>query len=272
VTPVAEADAGKVWRRRTTRADLLVWLAWLVGTALVVASWQVISRSTMWPFVWDAPTQAWDLLSRMVPPRWSYVSRLWRPLWDTLNIATLGTALGVVIATPLAFLAARNTTPSRVAVRPLALYCIVASRSINSLIWALLLVSVLGPGILAGILAIAFRSIGFVGKLLYEAIEEIDPWQVEAITATGASRAQVVAYGIVPQILPAFAGISVYRWDINIRESTVLGLVGAGGIGLQLQSSINVLAWPQVTVIFILIFVTVLASEWISARVRQAIV
>jgi phosphonate transport system permease protein len=270
--PVATVAATKVWRRRDRATDLLVWLAWLAGTAVVVASWQVISGKTMWPFVWDAPTQAWDLLSRMVPPRWSYVDQLWRPLWDTINIATLGTVLGIVIATPLGFLAARNTTPSALILRPLALYCIVASRSINSLIWALLLVSILGPGLLAGILAIAFRSIGFVGKLLYEAIEEIDPSQVEAVTATGASRAQVVAYGIVPQVLPAFAGISVYRWDINIRESTVLGLVGAGGIGLSLQSSINILAWPQVTMIFILIFATVLASEWVSARVRKAIV
>ncbi|HEY8369666.1 MAG TPA: phosphonate ABC transporter, permease protein PhnE, partial [Thermodesulfobacteriota bacterium] len=261
--PVSNVGTVKVWRRRDRRTDLLVWLAWLVGTAVVVASWQVISGNTMWPFVWDAPTQAWDLISRMVPPRWSYIGQLWRPLWDTINIATLGTLLGIVIATPLGFLAARNTTPSALFVRPLALYCIVASRSINSLIWALLLVSILGPGILAGILAIGFRSIGFVGKLLYEAIEEIDQTQVEAITATGASRAQVLAYGIVPQVLPAFAGISVYRWDINIRESTVLGLVGAGGIGLQLQSSINILAWPQVTMIFILIFVTVLASEWV---------
>jgi len=207
----------------------------------------------------------------MVPPRWSYMDRLWLPLWDTLNIATLGTALGVLIAFPVAFLAARNTTPSRTLVRPVALLVIVASRSINSLIWALLLVTVVGPGVLAGIVAIGLRSIGFVGKLLYEAIEETDRLQVEAITATGASRPQQLTYGVLPQIMPAFAGISVYRWDINIRESTVLGLVGAGGIGLQLNASVSMLAWPQVTVIFIAIFVTVVISEWLSARVRRAI-
>ena len=104
---------------------------------------------------------------------------------------------------------------------------IVASRSINSLIWALLLVSILGPGLLAGILAIAFRSIGFVGKLLYEAIEETDASQIEAVEATGAGRAQVLTYGYWPQVAPAFWGISVFRWDINIRESAVLGLVGS---------------------------------------------
>jgi phosphonate transport system permease protein len=200
------------------------------------------------------------------------MDKLWWPLWDTLNMATLGTALGVVLGVPVAFLAARTTTPSAAIARPIALLIIVSSRSINSLIWALLLVTVMGPGVLAGILAIALRSIGFIGKLLYEALEETDPKQIEAITATGASGAQRIAYGFVPQIMPTFAGISVYRWDINIRESTVLGLVGAGGIGLQLNASVSRLAWPEVTVMFIAILCTVAVSEWVSARVRAAII
>jgi phosphonate transport system permease protein len=153
-----------------------------------------------------------------------------------------------------------------------ALLIIVSTRSINALIWGLLLVAILGPGVLAGIIAIALRSIGFIGKLLYEAIEEIDESQVEAIRATGASSAQVMSYGIVPQILPAFATICVFRWDINIRESTVLGLVGAGGLGLALESSLNTLAWPQVTVILLMILVTVIISEWVTAKVRRAII
>ncbi|MGB0849408.1 MAG: PhnE/PtxC family ABC transporter permease, partial [Thiolinea sp.] len=139
-------------------------------------------------------------------------------------------------------------------------------------VWALLLVSIIGPGIFAGTLAIAIRSIGFVGKLLYEAIEEIDTKQVEAIQATGASKLQVIAYGIVPQVMPAFAGLSVFRWDINIRESTILGLVGAGGIGLYLQSSLNTLAWPQVTVILFMILIAVLISEWVSSKIRLSII
>jgi phosphonate transport system permease protein len=270
--PVRTAGGIRQWQRRERGRQLLTWLGWLAGTVLFVFCWEVISRDTMWVFVWDAPAQGADLLSRMVPPRWSYLSRLWRPLWDTINIATLGTALAILLAVPVAFLAARNTTPSVALVRPLALLVIVASRSINALIWALLLVSIIGPGVPAGILAIMLRSIGFVAKLLYEAIEEIDPAPVEAVTAAGAGRGQVVTYGIVPQVTPAFAGISVFRWDINIRESTVLGLVGAGGIGLELQSSVNVLAWNQVTTIFIVIFATVLLSEWVSARVRHAII
>jgi phosphonate transport system permease protein len=180
--------------------------------------------------------------------------------------------MAIVMAVPVAFLAARNTTPSTKFVRPIALLIIVSSRSINSLIWSLLLVSIIGPGVVAGIVAISLRSIGFVAKLLYEAIEEIDKTQVEAVTASGANSLQILIYGIVPQILPAFAGISVFRWDINIRESTVLGLVGAGGIGLQLNASLNVLAWPQVTLILILILIAVIFSEWISAKVRHAII
>jgi phosphonate transport system permease protein len=270
--PVTEAAGVKVWQVRDRRAQFRLWLAWLFGTLIFVQSLRFISEHTIWEFALDAPAQAWDMMMRMVPPRWSYMDSLWRPIWDTINIATLGTLLGIVIAFPVAFLAARNTTPSALLVRPVALLVIVSSRSINSLIWAMLLVTVVGPGVLAGIIAIALRSIGFIGKLLYEAIEEIDRTQVEAITATGASRPQQLVYGILPQIMPAFAGISVYRWDINIRESTVLGLVGAGGIGLQLNASVSRLAWNEVTVIFIVIFITVVVSEWVSARVRHAII
>jgi phosphonate transport system permease protein len=261
-----------VWRHRTVGASLLRWVGWLALVALTVYCWQVMTRDTIWAFVTDAPRQAADLTSRMFPPKWSYISELWWPLWDTINMATLGTLMGIAIAVPVAFMAARNTTPSKVFVRPIALFIIVASRSINSLIWALLLVSIIGPGLLAGIVAIGLRSVGFVAKLLYEAIEETDINQVEAVTATGGSAAQVIHYGIVPQVMPTFYGVSVFRWDINIRESAILGLVGAGGLGLQLQNSLNVLAWPQVTMLFVVILATVVVSEWVSARVRHAII
>jgi phosphonate transport system permease protein len=266
-------DAGeRRWTLRTGQENLAAWLGWLALVALTVFCWRVMTADTIWAFVQDAPRQAADIFGRMLPPRWDYADRLWRPLWDTINIATLGTLLAVVLGTPLGFLAARNTTPSALLIRPLALFVIVSSRSINALIWGLLLVAILGPGVLAGIIAIALRSIGFIGKLLYEGIEEIDETQVEAIRATGASGAQVMSYGIVPQILPAFATICVFRWDINIRESTVLGLVGAGGLGLALESSLNTLAWPQVTLILLMILATVVVSEWVTAKVRKAII
>jgi phosphonate transport system permease protein len=270
--PVTTRDGTRLWQQRTTLAQWGHRAGWLFSLCVFVYCWHLISEKTIWMFVLDAPTQAADLLERMVPPKWSYIDSLWRPLWDTINIATLGTLIALVIAVPVAFCAARNTTPSVLLVRPVALFIIVSSRSINSLIWALMLVTIIGPGVFAGVIAIGLRSVGFCAKLLYEAIEEIDPNQVEAVTATGASRAQVLAYGIVPQILPAFAGIAVFRWDINIRESTVLGLVGAGGIGLQLDASISNLAWTQVSLILIAILGTVVVSEWVSAKVRHAII
>ncbi|WGH77300.1 phosphonate ABC transporter, permease protein PhnE [Jannaschia ovalis] len=270
--PVIETTAGPAWRKRTTGQSMVRWFGWLLGLAAFLWCWVRISESTTWFFVWDAPRIASDIFTRATPPRWSYMDSLWLPIWDTINIATLGTMAALVMAVPVAFLAASNTTPSRVFVRPLALLIIVATRSINSLIWALLLIAIIGPGVFAGICAIAIRSIGFCAKLLYEAIEEIDRSQVEAITATGGSRWQVMAFGIVPQIAPAFAGIAVFRWDINIRESTVLGLVGAGGIGLQLQASLNTLAWPQVSLILLVILFAVVISEWVSAKVRGAII
>lgn len=260
------------WRVRSRRGDLIVFASWMLGLGLCSWAFQVMTESTIWAFVSDAPAQAADIGSRMMPPDWLYVNELLWPLWETLNIATLGTLLGTVIATPIAFLAASNTTPSKNVARPIALSIIVASRSINSLIWALLLVAIVGPGVLAGVMAIALRSIGFIGKLLYEAIEEVDPTQVEAMSATGAGTAQVMAWGIVPQVAPTLAGITIFRWDINIRESTVLGLVGAGGIGIKLESALSTLAWPRVSMLLIAIFATVILSEWVTAKVRKSLI
>jgi len=269
---VALRHGTKVWHRRDRGPQFAIWAAWLVAAAIFVYCWQLISDKTIWAFVTDAPQQAADIAARMVPPDWAFLLKLGRPLWDTLNIATLGTVIAIILAVPVAYCAARNTTPSVAFVRPVALFVIVSSRSINALIWALMLVTIIGPGVLAGILAIGLRSIGFCAKLLYEAIEEIEESQVEAVRATGASGAQVTAYGVVPQVLPAFAGITVFRWDINIRESTVLGLVGAGGIGLPLNAAITTLAWTRVSLILLIIIATVVVSEWVSAKVRHAII
>jgi phosphonate transport system permease protein len=268
---VDSINGRREWQRYDAKQGLVRWALWLVGLAVFLWCWQKIAAGTEWSFVLDAPEQGADIFSRMMPPEWTYANVLLRPLWDTLNMATLGTLMAIIMAVPLAFLAAQNTTPSQKFARPLALFCIVASRSINSVIWALVLVMILGPGVLAGTIAIAFRSVGFIGKLLYEAIEETDRRPLDAIASTGASQGQIISYGVVPQIMPVFAGIAVFRWDINIRESTILGLVGAGGIGLQLNSSIGNLDWSRVSVILLAIFATVIVSEWVSARIRKAV-
>ena len=269
--PVLHLEAGRVWRPRTKAQSRTRFLIQLGVTACLVAAWTSISSQTTWSFVLDAGVQLRDMSMRMFPPASGYLNVLVRPLIDTVHMATLGTALGILIAVPLAFAAARPTTPSRLYVRPVALLLLVTSRSVNSIIWALMLVVLIGPGILAGILAIAFRSVGFVGKLVYEAIEEAPELPVTAMETTGAGRAQALAFGLVPQILPTMAGVSVYRWEINIREATILGLVGAGGIGMALQASIDALLWSRVSVILLVILGTVVVAEWGSARVRKGL-
>ena len=295
--PIEHAkDEEVIWRRRSRKKAAIHWVVTLAIAAVILWCFKLIADETTWQFVWSAPEQGADLTMRMFLPEWFveipelweagelwplvgeyfrqravYAVDLWDPLVDTIHIATLGTVLGVMIASPLAFLAARNTTPSVTFIRPIALALLVTSRSVNSLIWALLLVVIIGPGMLSGIIAIALRSVGFCGKLLYEAIEEIDENTRDAVTSTGASGLQVLTFGVIPQIAPAFAGISIYRWDINIREATILGLVGAGGIGMALQSAIDTLAWGQVSVIFLAILATVVLSEWVSAKARAAV-
>jgi phosphonate transport system permease protein len=221
-----------------------------------------------WDYVADAPSQIGDLLGRMLPPAWSFLGALVHPTLQTINIATVGTALAILLALPVAFLAALNTTLNR-ATYAAARFVMVVSRSVDTLIWALIFIIVVGPGSLAGVLAVAVRSIGFVSKLLAEGIEEIDRGQVEAVVATGADRWRVLLYAIVPQVRPVFAGVCIYRWDINIRESTVLGLVGAGGIGFALNEAILGLEWRRVGLILVVILAIVVLSEAGSALLRR---
>jgi phosphonate transport system permease protein len=257
------------WRKRTPAETWARWAGVLLATGAIVAGVRWIADQTTWVFVFDAGVQLRDLTARMMPPAGGYAPALVRPLLDTLHIATLGTVVGVLLALPLAFLAARPTTPSALWARPIALLALVTSRSVNSIIWALVLVVLVGPGVLAGVLAIALRSVGFVGRLVYEAIEEAPRLPLMAMESTGAPRPQALAFGLVPLVLPTVAGVSIYRWEINIREATILGLVGAGGIGMTLQAAIDALAWSRVSLVFLVILATVLVAEVVSARVRK---
>ena len=257
-----------VWRRFNPRQTLLRYIWYLVIVCLAV--WSISNLDIPWFYFLDAHVQAGDLVTRMWPPDWEYIDQLLGPLIETIHIATLGTAVTILIAFPIAFLAARNTTFNPVTWF-IGRFILVTSRSVNTVVWGLLFVAIFGPGPMAGIWAIAARSIGFMGKLVAEAIEEIDEGVVEAIEATGASRLQVLLYGILPQVLPVIYGTTVYRWDINIRESTVLGFVGAGGIGILLYSSINQFMWQEVALILLSVFGVVIVSELISATVRKRI-
>ncbi len=238
----------------------------LLSVAIVV--WSATSIDIYWPFILDAPSQLLDLGWRMMPPDFSFVDDVIPPMLETINIATLGTILAAGLSVPVAFMAAQNTTWNQTTLWT-GRIIVVTSRSVNELVWAIIFAEIFGPGPMAGVVAIAVSSVGFTSKLIAEGIEEIDRGQVEAISATGAGRGQVLVYGIVPQIMPTVAGVLTFRWDINIRQSSVIGLVGAGGIGITLNSAMNLFNWDQVTVILLAILLAVLASDWVSDILRR---
>jgi phosphonate transport system permease protein len=257
------------WERFTPRQRLARFAVYLAVVAAIVASLRTIEIIP--EFLYDAPAQVHDLLARMWPIAWShYPKGVHDALVETLHIATLGTILAVAMAVPIGILAAGNVVRLK-PVNYLAKLLLVASRSVNSLVWALLFVAVFGPGALAGTLAIAFRSIGFVGKLLGEALEESERGPLEALHATGAPWASRLAWGYWPQAEPAFWSIVLFRWDINVRESAVLGLVGAGGIGMALDTAMNLFQWDRVAMVLFAIFAVVVAAEIVVTQVRKRI-
>lgn len=258
------------WARHTPAERLLRWLLWLAMVAACV--WAVRSIEIIPEFLLDAPEQMADLLLRMWPPDLAhYHPAVHAALLETLHIATLGTLLSFLAAVPLALLAARNIC--RVpALNGLAALLLVTSRSVNALVWALLFVAVFGPGAMAGTLAIACRSVGFVGKLLAEAIEETPPGPAEALAAAGATWPARMLKGLWPQIQPAFWGVALFRWDINVRESAVLGLVGAGGIGVVLDDAINFFHWDRVATVLLAVLAVVILAELVVTWVRSRLI
>ena len=211
------------------------------------------------------------LLDRMLPPEFRNFGNIVELAIETFFIAYIGTALAVILSVPLAFMAARNTTPNRFA-HGAARAFIVAMRAIPDLVFALIFVRAIGIGVLPGILAIGLSAIGMVAKLYADAIEQIDEGPREAILATGASRTRSMVTGVMPQVLPAFIGVGLYRLDINFRTSTILGYVGAGGIGSLLQLYLSGLQYSKALGVVVVIIVLVLAVEFISASVRKSII
>jgi len=269
MNPALAHVESRTWRRFTPRQRLArfsVYLTLVVAIVLSARTVEVIPE-----FLYDAPEQMRDLLERMWPISWShYPKGVHDALVETLHIATLGTLFALVMALPVGLMAANNVVPNRL-VNYLAKLVLVSSRSVNSLVWALLFVAVFGPGALAGTLAIAFRSVGFVGKLFGEALEESNRGTIEALEATGAPWSSRLAWGYWPQVKPAFWSIALFRWDINVRESAVLGLVGAGGIGMALDTALNLFQWDRVAMVLFSIFSVVVVAEIIVTQIRRKI-
>ncbi len=239
---------------------------------LLAVIWALRTIEIIPEFLYDAPQQTADLFARMWPIDWAwYPQVVHEALIETLHTATLGTMLAIALAAPVALIVARNITGSAI-LNNVGRFILVATRSVHSLMWALLFVAVFGPGALAGMLAIAIHSIGFTGKFLSEAIEEAKPGPIEALRAAGAPPLAILVKGYWPQVKPAFLAIAIFRWDINVRESAVLGLVGGGGLGMALDTALSNLYWDQAGLVLFVIFVVVIATEIATGWLRNRII
>lgn len=190
---------------------------------------------------------------------------------ETIQMAYLGALFGMLAAIPLGWFGAYNVSPSRRFVYPVARLLTMSARAVHETIWAILFVTILGFGMMAGVLALTMFCIGFAGKLFAEEIESIDMGPVEAIRATGANELQVMIYGIFPQVRVAFTGIGIYTWDVAFRAATVVGFFGAGGMGWYLKRNVLQIETQRVAAILISIVVLVLVSEAVSAYARARV-
>lgn len=208
------------------------------------------------------------LFKEMFPPDFSRWQSWIRPLLDTLAMSIAGTALAVVISLPLALLAATNTSPHP-AIYQAARTVLAFFRSVPELIMGIIFVAAVGFGALPGVLALALHSVGMVGKFYAEAIEHVDPKPLEAARAAGATGFQMITHAVLPQVLPQLADITIYRWEYHFRASTVLGIVGAGGIGFELIAALRLLNYAQVSAILLLILACVVVVDATGAALRK---
>jgi len=208
------------------------------------------------------------LLCESMPPRFEDAGSWLKPLLDTVAMSIAGTAIAVILSLPLALLAAQNTSP-----HPTAYHAARALlnwlRSVPELIMGIVFVAAVGFGALPGVLALGLHSVGMVGKFFAESIEHAEREPIEAVKAAGASPLQVIFHGVMPQVLPRMADVSVYRWEYNFRASTVMGMVGAGGIGFELMSSLRLMQYQDVSGLLILILLTVTLVDSLGSALRK---
>ncbi len=260
-----------VWtgpRPLTMRAWLLC-IAAVVLTAVLLA-WSAKGTQLSWSELTNGLPQIADFLCRSFPPNWSILGSLVGPAIETLQIALWGTLLGVIGAIPVSFLAARNLNKNKVVYQTVRQFLNV-TRSINELILALIFVSAVGLGPFPGVLALALHGVGMVGKFFAESIEEIDDGPLEALRATGAGPLQVIAFGVIPQVITAWIATVLYRFEVNLRQATVLGMVGAGGLGFELVNSLKLFKYQETATCIVVVTLMVVVADTVSSRLRQTI-
>jgi phosphonate transport system permease protein len=243
-------------------------LAWIGGALLLAAiAWDIDANPAR--LVRGLPWM-WDFVRRMVPPDLAVLPAALKGAVGTIEIALLGTGLAAALAVPLGFLSARNVAP------PAGYYAVRTAlnffRSIDTLVYALLFVAAVGLGPFPGMLAVIAYTTTSLAKLYSETIEGIDPGPVDAIRTTGATRLQVLRFGVLPQVLPLFLSYVLYRFESNVRAATVLGFVGAGGIGLYLQTYLRMIDYPAASTVLLVTVLMVMVVDFASARIRARLV
>ena len=252
-------DYSQAWKRKLAQFAA-------VFAVVMLASWYVnlLDFSTLA----DGIPAIMTLGGESLPPDFSNIADWVEPLVDTLAMSIAGTAIAVSFSVLLGFLAARNTTP-HLLVFHVTRTLLNALRSVPELIMGIIFVAAVGFGALPGVLALGLHSIGMVGKFFAEAIEHVDEAPVEAARASGATSFQVLYHAVLPQVMPQFADVSIYRWEYNFRASTVMGMVGAGGIGFELMGSLRIMQYQEVSAILIVILVMVTLVDGLSGRLRK---
>jgi len=237
-----------------------VWTAWYMNMPLERLSGMFGRIGTM-------------VFNRMMPPDLDYAltGNVFYSILETIEMSFLGTVYGVLLAVPVAWFGAWNVTPSRTICYPLGRAALVLSRAIPPIIWAMILVVILGFGPMAGTITLVLLTLSFAGKLMSEQVEAIDMGPVEAIRATGAGEIKTFVYAVLPQVKAAWIGIIIYNWDSSFRASTILGFVGAGGLGLYLRSTTQLLDYERAMGIILVVIVLVIASEILSHFARRRI-
>ena len=220
--------------------------------------------------VTDSSKYFGDILSRMLPPDFSNLSELVYAMFETIEIAFLGTFIAIVLSIPLGLFSARNLAPNYF-VYLICKTIVIFFRAIPEFIIAMILVIAIGFGAMPGVLALGLHTMGFLAKFYAEDIEHINKGPIDALKSSGATKSQIISFGVIPQILPSFVANNLYILDRNVRMATMLGIVGAGGIGYELQSSFRMFEYERVSAIIILIFATIFIIDYLSAFIRSKI-
>lgn len=267
--PVTDFDAllQREWQRQGGLWRMLHQGFWgVLAVAVVIASAQG-AEVDLQQF-WSRLPQLGEWLVRLFPPDFSELPSFLGAIWETLAIAIIGTGAAMVMALPLAIVVARNVTPFKPLSLPLR-SLLNLLRGIDTAIFALFFVSIVGLGPFAGALGVALHTTGSMAKLYAEALETLPPEPIEAVEATGCDRMRTFTFAVLPEALPGLIGISLYLWEFNVRSSVILGIVGAGGIGYELLVSLKLLDFPRLCTILLLILAMVTLIDALSARLRQ---